>query len=138
MPCKRSFDTPTLGALATRVVCVLLICENRKHPFSPYPLHLLPADGAEGHVLQSSKVLHHCLFIDFPALRPAPQMVKAALIPDRKALHTATAFSSSSMVLISAPHHSDRFARTRAVAKGGGTAFPHLATCLAFPYSFPV
>lgn len=36
------------------------------------------------------------------------------------------------MVVIASPHHSGRLARTRAVAKGGGTAFPHRATCLVF------
>ena len=51
--------------------------------------------------------------------------------------HAVTAFSSSSMVVIVRLHHSDRFARTRAVAMGGHTAFPHRATCFVFPYSLP-
>ncbi len=64
----------------------------------------------------------------------------AGRVPPRKpyVVHTATAFSNCSMVVISSPHHSGRFARTRAAAKGGGTAFPHRATCLVLPYSLPV
>lgn len=38
----------------------------------------------------------------------------------------------------SRPHHSGRFARTRASAKGGGTALPQRAVCLNFGYSRPV
>ena len=56
----------------------------------------------------------------------------------RAAFHTATTFSSSSIVRISAPHHSGRFARTSAAANGGGTALPHRATCLDFPYELPL
>src|SRR5699024_8358528 len=53
---------------------------------------------------------------------------------NRLCAHTATILSSSAMVLTSTPpHHSGRLARTRAVAKGGGTALPHRATCLLLP-----
>ena len=50
---------------------------------------------------------------------------------------TAILPSSCSIVVIFAPHHSGRLARTSAAATGGQTAFPHRATWALFLYSFP-
>lgn len=52
--------------------------------------------------------------------------------------HTAALSWNCSIVVICSAHHSGKFARTRASAKGGGTALPHRATCLLLGYPLPV
>ena len=72
------------------------------------------------------------------ALLSTPQGLLQPLQKFHKVFHIASYYTavtrlcSAAIVLIVTVHHSGKFARTIASAKGGHTAFPHRATCLSF------